>query len=196
MGVQEAIKELNDLYVRANRDLFEDQLPHAEITIQSKGRKNAVGWFTTDKVWKNGETRYHEINLSAEHLDRSFEEIASTLIHEMVHLANSGEAIKDVSGSNGYHNKRFMVRAEGVGLIVEKGKHGFAYTSLGDNLKNWLGRQGADPEAFNTFRLRQETKQKKPTKMQKYYCGCTILRCATELDASCNLCGEPFVLED
>ena len=34
-----------------------------------------------------------------------------------------------------------------------------------------------------------------PTKMKKYRCGCTTVRCATDLHATCNACNREFNLE-
>ncbi len=174
-----------------------------EITVQSKGRKSDIlGWFTVDKVWRNnffGQDKIkiarHEINLSAEHLNRSLEEIVGTVIHEMVHYKNLIDGVKDTS-SGQYHNKKFLIAAESVGLVVEKGKRGFAYTSLSEDLKKWVDEQNFYSDAFRFFRMMVENTTKAKTKMKKWECGCTIIRCAVDLKAKCLACGEKFIKDE
>ena len=72
--IRPAIEELE----RAFRELspvFKRNMPLPVITIQSKGRKNALGWFVRDK-WSNTNGKLPEINICAEHLARSPEDIA------------------------------------------------------------------------------------------------------------------------
>jgi len=50
-----------------------------------------------------------------------------------------------------------------------------------------------DPEAFSLFRIGTQQK-KQPGKMKKWSCGCTNIRAATEVEAFCHRCGQPFLL--
>src|ERR1041384_3014123 len=91
--IRPAIEELE----RAFKELapvFKRDMPLPVITIQSKGRKNALGWFVQEK-WSNTKGKLPEINICAEHLARSPEEIAEVLLHEMGHYANALDGIPD-----------------------------------------------------------------------------------------------------
>ena len=72
------------------------------ITIQAAKKSGLMGWFVPEKVWgvskgddaKKTEDNY-EINISAEYLNRSVDEIIETLNHEMVHYFNKLSEIAD-----------------------------------------------------------------------------------------------------
>lgn len=114
-----------------NEQLFEGKLKMPMITIQSQGRRSCYGWFWANRWSANGES-INEINMAAENINRSKEAQCETLIHEMVHLYNSQEGLKDCNQLQ-YHNRHFKTAAEMAGLKVEKisGK-GWALTSLGE----------------------------------------------------------------
>ena len=109
-----AYSEHNEFLERAYRILnkvyFEDKLPEAVITIQSSQR--AYGHITVGKVWQDNWDSYHEINISAEYLNRPVENIIATLLHECCHLYAMENNIKDTSNNYRYHNKRFKEIAE------------------------------------------------------------------------------------
>ena len=178
--------------------LFNDEIKPCAITIQSKGRKNAYAWCSTDERWQNGkpESAVQEINFSAEHLNRPIKDMFETMIHELVHAWNSQHGIRDFSGQR--HNKKFKTKCEKVGLKVEKmGKYGWADTTIegggiADNLFKTLE---IDKTVFNYARL-ETNKKKAPTKMKKWSCGCTNVRCAVIFEAYCEKCGSSFGLED
>lgn len=67
---------LNEVY-------FDNELRPIAITIMSSPRTNAH--FTVGRVWRAEGERLHEINISAEHLDRPIENVVGSLLHEMVH---------------------------------------------------------------------------------------------------------------
>jgi len=114
-----------------NEQLFEGKLKMPMITIQSQGRRSCYGWFWANR-WSSNNEAINEINMAAENINRSKEAQCETLIHEMVHLYNSQEGLKDCNQIQ-YHNRHFKTAAEMAGLKVEKitGK-GWALTSLGD----------------------------------------------------------------
>lgn len=198
-GVHTATAELYRLYERINADRFEGKLPTPQITIQGM-KLGILGWCSVGKIWR-GESERYEINLCAEHLNRPVIEIAGTLIHEMAHLANLVQDIRDCTGHQ-YHNKAFKQMAEYLGLEVTQIKgYGYAHTSVGQALEDYLGKFPLQPEAFKHYRLPMnidpKTGKKRPrgsqTKMKKWTCGCTNVRCAVALDAICEKCGNPFI---
>ena len=161
------------------------------ITIQTKGsKKNTLGWYGANR-WASGKKEINEINICAESLNKNPIE---TLIHEMVHYHNSCEKVKDCNAHQ-YHNKHFKERAENYGLNVEKdGRHGWAFTSVSPKLKKFLDTIKINKEVFNLYRQTQIS-IKAPTKLKKFTCGCTIIRCATELRAKCLKCNNEFTEE-
>jgi hypothetical protein len=87
LSLRRAIAEL-ERWAEAMVLWFKPQrLPLPVITIQG-GQRNALGWF----AWSRWESRdgavLDEINFVPEHLGRDVFDIAETLLHELVHLAN------------------------------------------------------------------------------------------------------------
>ena len=101
-----------------NRVYFDSALPPIVISIMSSPRTN--GHFTTGRVWRAEENLMHEINISAEHLDRPIENIMATLQHEMVHYYCEINDIADTSQYGRYHNQKFKSEAEARGLIITR----------------------------------------------------------------------------
>jgi len=182
-----AIRELERIYdLIADRYKFTARRPI--ITIQSKGRGQTLGWHWTEK-WSNGDDiKLSEINICAEVLNRNPIE---TLIHEMAHYHNCVDKIPDCSASQ-YHNKAFRERAENYGLNVQKaGRFGWAMTCMSDKLKLAVEEMNVNYNVFKMVR-KESSKIAAPTKMKKFNCGCTVVRCATELSAVCELCQKRF----
>lgn len=190
-SIRPAIEELERAF-RAFAPLFGRELPLPVITIQTTGRASAYGWFHP-AMWQGSDGGdLPEINICAEHLSRGVEEIAETLIHEMSHFVNALEGVTDCNREQ-YHNKAFKDRAESVGLVVAKmGRHGWANTTLSPELRARVADLRLDPEAFALFRRRQ-ARTAAVSRMRKWTCACpVIVRCAVELCATCDECGEPF----
>jgi hypothetical protein len=184
------IKELERVY-DALAKIFELKHDRPVITIQTKGRQNALGWHWAD-TWERNKKSISEINICAEDLNK---DPIETLIHEMAHHVNNCEQINDCNDS-GYHNKLFKERAEKYGLNVEKsGRHGWGITSLSDSLKGTLNTLKIDYKVFELFRKTHVTVPV-PTKMKKWSCGCTTIRCATNLEAKCLKCNNTFEVKE
>lgn len=180
------IKELERVYDLI-ADRYKFKAPRPIITIQTKGRQSALGWHWKNK-WRKGEIELTEINICAEELDKNPIE---TLIHEMVHYHNAVDEIKDCN-SQQYHNSHFKQRAEEYGLNVKRaGRYGWGMTSLSDKLQEVLIGYKINYDVFKLIR-KHANKIKAETKMKKYSCGCTIVRCATELSAVCETCQNRF----
>lgn len=203
------IEELYKLFHAANGHFYAGRLPTPQLTIQSHGtRKSVFGWCTTYKAWVGAEERY-EINIAAEFLNRPVVELAGTVLHEMVHLYNLANDIQDVCGGR-YHNKKFKLEAERIGLVVTAAYgYGFAFTTVGPETEAWILAQGLDENAFAMARVApvRKSRPRKPRTpktvdpiaaagLTTYKCGCTVVHCEGELDASCQKCGEPFATLD
>ena len=162
-------------------------------TIQTHGRRRACGWFLNNS-WSTREGELcHEINFAAEQLGRPAEAIVETAVHEIVHLWTHSLGLKDCSAA-GRHNKVFKQHAEMLGLVCEPptDSRGYAYTHASPGLLARItGELRPDVAKFALFRL-GGLSRKAPTKMRKWQCACTTVRCATFLDATCDDCGEKF----
>ena len=188
--IEKALEQFNTI-------LFDGELENILITLQTKGRKNAAGWHWAGK-WAGSENSHTEINISAEYLTAGYESIMEVLIHEMVHAKNKQDEKPDCSKTQ-YHNKVFKNTAESVGLHVEKYKNrGWARTSIekGGVAEKALEAIDINRDVFIYQRKEQGSKIKAPTKMKKWSCGCTNVRCAVELLAECQDCGNEFKLQD
>ena len=126
----------------------------------------ACGWCTAWKAWSNKQPEqkktvdlaamskedlenlkkdegFYEINICAEHLARPFEQVAETLLHEMVHLYNLQIGVQDTSRGGTYHNKKYKEAAEQHGLTVGKdAKYGWTVTTLNDEAKAFVLQPG------------------------------------------------------
>lgn len=191
--IQPALDELYRIYAATAKMFGLDPKDPPLILIASRGRrKNWLGWHQA-KAWRNKKDVITEVCICAEVLDRGPLKCAETLLHEMVHLANSRRGINDCS-VNQYHNASFRNMAVEAGMICEKmEKFGWASTSLGPEQKKVLKSMRLKRAAFQLARREFEAKEKPPTKMRKWACQCGInIRAAVELDITCNRCGELF----
>ena len=120
--IQSAIDELQRMFKLLNATYFNNELERPVITILTDYKGGSYGWISINKDWSSKEGAwFREINLSAEYLNRPVELVITTLGHEMAHLHNIQQGIKDCSRKgNSYHNAHFKAAAEMVGLIVEQ----------------------------------------------------------------------------
>lgn len=117
---------LNEIY-------FNNELLPIAITIMSSPRTNAH--FTVGRVWRAENERLHEINISAEHLDRPIENVVGSLLHEMVHWYCHLNGLQDTSQNGRYHNKVFKTEAEKRGLRISYAKYiGYSVTEPTEEL--------------------------------------------------------------
>lgn len=199
------LTELHKIFDCLNNEFYKGELPQVIITIQSKGKTNALGWFTPSKIWEDGSEGKHEINITAESLKRDYIDIVRTLHHEMIHLYCHVNEIKDVSRGNTYHNTKF----KNVSL-----EHGFYYKEDAYNNKIGWSASSLTPESIeriHTFNInkdvfkisRAETgtgadKKKKKSNIIKWVCGCgQIIRTSKDgLRCLCLDCETMFIKED
>lgn len=116
-----------------NQVYFNNELLPIAITIMSSPRTNAH--FTVGRVWRAEGERLHEINISAEHLDRPIENVIGSLLHEMVHWYCHLNGLQDTSQNGRYHNKVFKAEAEKRGLRISYAKYiGYSVTEPTEEL--------------------------------------------------------------
>ena len=110
------------------------------MTIAPKGRHAAFGWFSPERWCHISQgRRVHEIVIAAEHLDRDAEAVATTVIHELVHLAAELKGISETSRQGRWHNRRFGELALEFGL------------RLGHDPTHGVVTLGLRPETFHMY---------------------------------------------
>lgn len=206
-NVIKANDKLLHVFGLANKKFFSSALQTPEITIQSAGRRSVFGWCSNEMIWKSKRGNgFFEINISAEYLARPVIDIIGTLLHEMAHLYCSQNGIRDCS-SNQYHNKHFKTAAEMAGLMVSRSdKRGWSETEVSQDTKIWIESLSLDERYFSIYRSiydesedvpegEEKEPRKKGSKLKKWSCDCTNIRCATKLKAICVNCKKPFIKE-
>lgn len=126
------IETLDKAFDHFNSIYCENILKKPLIAVLSRGRRACYGWHWKSK-WQAGGEEKTEIMVAAETLDRPWEDILETLLHEMVHHHNAQHNLKDCNAQQ-YHNKNFKNTAQSIfHLQVEKmHQKGYALTSLTD----------------------------------------------------------------
>ena len=196
----EAQLALMNAFNSINEHFFGNTLEKVIITLKEGAKKNAYGWIETVKNWQQGNTERHEINISADYLDRPINDIIATLMHEMCHLYNIELGIKDTSRANIYHNKKFKEAAETHGLVTQFNEHiGYSHTELTESTAEWV-KNNIPIEGFRLYKKRIIADAKAPKPKQssrKYICPCCglIVRATKECNIICADCNEHMELE-
>lgn len=148
-SLQTIIGKLEDLFQTFNDEYYEGKLEKPVIAVFPDTTQGAYGWCTCWKAWKTDAPEgeevegYYEINICAEHLTRPFMNVCGTLLHEMVHLWNLQNDVKDTSRGGTYHNKKFKEVAEQHGLIIDKDiKYGWTITHLSPETEHFIQEMG------------------------------------------------------
>lgn len=210
--IADAINELQMIYSKLNELYYENKLPEVIISIQASPRNKYYGWFWKNRWFKpstkpvdcvmyddkNPMIVMHEINISAEHLDRAISDIIGTLNHEMVHLYCEINGIKDTSNNHVYHNKRFKQEAERRGLIIEYAKTiGWSKTTVNQELNDFITSLSINETAFDFCRNKTNKRAISAEKVTTttYKChGCErVVRGEIGLKVICGLCKEEMV---
>jgi hypothetical protein len=158
MSIQITENELYRCFGLFNGHFFDAKLPEPAITIQTKGKRQAYGWCSTAERWqsKDESIKKYEINLTAEHLDRDPVDIMRTLLHEMIHLYNVVNGVKDCSRGGTFHNKRFKEAAERFGMHFDDSpdpKYGWTLAKLTPATIDLIQSWNINREAFQIARL-------------------------------------------
>lgn len=104
---------LQDAYDHFNRELFDSTLPDLLMTFQRKARMR--GYFWSQKfAERTGDIRHDELALNPDtFINRTDEEIVSTLVHEQVHVWQCHFG-REPSG--GYHDRQWAAKMKEIGL--------------------------------------------------------------------------------
>lgn len=167
-----AVQYLNKVFKLINAEFFNDALDMPTITVQSTAE--AYGHITVSKVWTNElGLMSHELNVSADYLDRPMENVVATLIHEGCHLYAMANGIKDTSNRGIYHNRRFKELAEERGLKVRNmaGRLQSQQKELSNSVRNmdWeiFRLRGENNYPLSIQEIRKEKEQTVPSQLAK-----------------------------
>lgn len=208
-----AVQYLNKIFKHINTEFFNDSLEMPTITVQSTAE--AYGHVSVGKVWKNELGNLsHELNVSADYLDRPVENVVATLIHEGCHLYAMANGIKDTSNRGIYHNRRFKELAEERGLKISKSeKYGWTITEPTERIIKFCEEYGlGDIQIARRKQLSfvdtgnsqgkgtdsSQPTSKKKNSYQRWSCPCchTIIRSTKTVNIICGDCGEHFIRDE
>lgn len=190
MEMSKVIKELEGVFDAINKEFYNNEMKRPVITVQS-GRRSVLGWCSSRERWNADGTKVYEVNIVAENLGRSKEEIIETMLHECVHLYNGQRGVSDC-GPTQYHNKNFKEVAESHGLTVSRMKNrGFACTKLNEVGKKFASKQKL---SFDGSRISSEkiSTYEKPVTYICSGCGRKIRFHNYKLNVICGDCNKKF----
>lgn len=105
---------LQEAYDHFNRELFDSALPDLLMTFQRKARMRGYYSFERFSGRTGDVVRHDELALNPDHfVNRTDEAIASTLVHEQVHVWQFHFGKRP---SKGYHDKQWGAKMKAVGL--------------------------------------------------------------------------------
>jgi len=193
---QDTINYISEMYDFFNKKLFNGELIKPVLTISPDEKNKAYGWITRDRLWKKDENDegMYEINLSAQFLNRSISETASTLIHEMCHQWARANNFQDTARSGSFHNKLFKEIAEDHGLNAEyvHGR-GWTATSLSEGTAKLLrGFIEKHPQTLIYREMPIKVKRVRDVSVRKYVCpDCEVsVRATKAVNVVCGDCNK------
>ncbi|MBZ0115737.1 MAG: SprT-like domain-containing protein [Sandaracinaceae bacterium] len=178
----EQARAFQALYDHFNKALFAGSL--APVLLNFSRQAGAYGFFAPER-WVAGPDARHEISLNPSYLaERAPREIASTLVHEMVHAWQYEHGTPSRSG---YHNHEWAAKMERVGLmpsstgapggrrvgqrmthyVIEGGAFDRAFAKLPKGA--WFPWVCGEAEGEGTVRRKRSLLSK-----TKYTCGCGV----------------------
>ena len=170
---QTMLRELNNLFSTVNRVVFKDEIKKTIVTISSsKHGPEMLCWCSATSVWKKktDETpKFFEITYLAAGLDRPLSELACDALHQCIHVLNAQRGIKDFSRNGTYHNKRFKLLCEEVGmdaLTEESGRYGYSVLDVPDSILNAI-MESVNQDAFELSRPDPPEMPKAPRKKKE-----------------------------
>lgn len=139
----EQFSAFQSMYDHFNRELFDGELP--QVILNFSRRAGSLGFFAAER-WDDGRARTHEISLNPAHLkEREPIDVASTLVHEMVHL---WQHERGAPSRVGYHNTEWATKMEEVGLVPSDTGHPGG-RQVGQQMDHFVDEAGGFQRAFD-----------------------------------------------
>jgi hypothetical protein len=184
------------------------EVPEVVLTIGSgttNPRATKYGHFAAAR-WQRDEDSLAELFVSGEGLRRGSAEVLTTLLHEAAHGLAFARGISDTSREGKYHNKRFKVLAEELGLVIEHDPRiGFSPSTLPPSTaESYAAELDTLGEAITAWR-HAEVHVPKPKRTDHNnvvaQCECprrirVARRVLAEAPIVCGACDREFVTED
>ena len=209
VSVAPVVDELERLYDAIAAAYFGGSLDGKRpvILVESRGRRKVESWYVPG-VWEDSADtlldalsggsgkadRFGEIVIASESLSEDPLTIAAHLAREMLsHMLR----IRGSRGTRwGYYGRAWQSYATEIGCRAEVNPDaphlGWSRFLPGEHFRENIGPE-IRPGAF--VLTRQGERPVDPTSKNRHHkwsCGCTTVRCATRLDATCTDCGNPF----
>ena len=197
----DTVNYLAKLYDYCNTKLFGGELVRPVITVQCDERNKTNGWWSVKKVWKENDKDEgeHELNMTAQQLNRPINQIAAKMIHEMCHQYAAENDLQDCSRGGTYHNKLFRKIAETHGLSVKQlPQIGWSHTELTKESERLINNFVAENPPTIIYRLQVFKGQTvKSTSTRKYICPVcgNSVRATKAVNIMCLDCNEPMTEE-
>ena len=178
-----------------NAEWFSSQLPAPLVTFKPTGR-GTLGHF---RPGRNEIGAKLEVNINTAHLNRPLLLIITTVLHEMIHLAQY--ASPDLHGRDSYrsnyHNAKFREKAAALGVPSS----GWGVTTgVGDTFKTFCIKNGIEDINYRLESVDSESKfgRRRQSKLRKWQCSCEpsygIWVAVSKFSARCNVCERDFHL--
>lgn len=126
-----ALQKAYDYYnAKLFKPIFGELLPPVMLSLNDNHKNSYLGYYAFDRYIDENGTILSLINITPEHLNRSFLKVMGTLVHEMCHHYQYLFGIKKGRRS-AYHNLEYARIMERVGLICSNtGKIGGKQTGI------------------------------------------------------------------
>jgi predicted RNA-binding Zn-ribbon protein involved in translation (DUF1610 family) len=215
LSISEIVAKTEAMFDLFNAHFYDNVLHRPAITVSPDGGRGAYGWCSVYEIWQGNDEAYREINICAEYIDRPIGEVAATMLHEMVHLHNLVNSIKDVSNNGYYHNRQYKATAEAHGLHIDQHPtYGWTITTLTEETATWLAQQPGmedipasrkallqikikgdedegSEETTTTIKGGRQTSKNRSIKYVCPECG-AIIRATKQVNVVCGDCNVPF----
>lgn len=185
-----------------NNDFFKDQPADLPVLTFERARVNNLGSY---RIGRNDWGVKEQININQVYIERPLWDVLATLIHEMLHSWEYKYLPEEQRTKNWYHQKTFRLKLAEFGILCnEKGchegliaegkfmiylkSHGVSFDDLPDYQKYEEGSK-------LIFPIAPKKKAKGRSKLKKWSCGCTNIRAAVQVNATCNECDNKFELQ-
>ena len=194
-------RRLESLFETLNKKYFGGELPHPVITIQPYGKTRCKGWCTNKKVWQDTQDEnesYYEINICAEYLGETKNDICTTMLHEMCHLYALENDLKDTSRKGAYHNEVYKGIAEAHGLICDiMEPYGWAKTTPTEETEKYFDTLADVVSTVVRKDIPHRKIESKQSSTRKYICPIceNIIRATKEVNVICADCEIKYELQ-